>query len=355
MLYDSESPEGEKLIEYAAKEWKHEKHIGETPVQIDKEVVEHGRKAVEAINKVTLAGRNKEELARLKNDVYCYNQLANHYAEKTQAALSVLRYYYSNDINDLKQALPHLQKSVTAYAELARLTKSTYLYANSMQTQQRKIPMRGVNATYKTWVEMLPVFQEELDVFKKNIDSLESHPYTMANQEIKPLSREPVTILSTAKEEYELKEGISLFTDTTLLVKTFVKDLQQLKGLRLSFKEQVAKGINITFTCNKPVKVLVGFFDHKSSLYLKAPELETNATANDYGQSEIKISNALVIPGMPSVNIHTYSFKAGTNTLVLAKGVCLVLGFVKEEEPMKVYDALLNEPGRKNIDWLFEN
>jgi hypothetical protein len=355
MLYDSESPEGEKLIEYAAKEWKHEKHIGETPVQIDKEVVEHGRKAVEAINKVTLAGRNKEELARLKNDVYCNNQLAIHYAEKTQAALSVLRYNYSNDINDLKQALPHLQKSVTAYAELARLTQSTYLYANSMQTQQRKIPMRGVNATYKTWVEMLPVFQKELDVFTKNIDSLESHPNTVDKQVSKPLSKEAVTILSGAKEEYELKEGISLFTDTTLLVKTFAKDLEQLKGTRLSFKEQVAKGTSITFANSKPVKVLVGFFDHKSSLYLKAPELETNASANDYGQSEIKISNALVIPGMPAVNIHTYSFKAGTNTLVLAKGVCLVLGFVKEEEPMKVYDALLNEPGKKNIDWLFEN
>jgi predicted RNA-binding Zn-ribbon protein involved in translation (DUF1610 family) len=41
LLYDAESPVGEKLIEYAEKEWKHEPHIGETPTQIIKEIKEH--------------------------------------------------------------------------------------------------------------------------------------------------------------------------------------------------------------------------------------------------------------------------------------------------------------------------
>ena len=49
LLYDSESPEGEKLIEYAEKEWKREKHIGETAVQIINEVQQHGQQAVAAI------------------------------------------------------------------------------------------------------------------------------------------------------------------------------------------------------------------------------------------------------------------------------------------------------------------
>jgi hypothetical protein len=49
----------------------------------------------------------------------------------------------------------------------------------------------------------------------------------------------------------------------------------------------------------------VGFFKptrvafSKDTIFLKAPELETNASANDYGQSETKIANALVIKGMP--------------------------------------------------------
>jgi hypothetical protein len=132
------------LIQYAEKEWKGEKHIGETPVQIISEVRTHGEKSVAAIEaagkNVTL---NKAEFERLKNDMYCYQSLANHFAYKAEAALDVLRYKYSNDIKDLEKALPVLEKSISSYKQLVALTKGTYLYANSMQTQQRKIPIRG--------------------------------------------------------------------------------------------------------------------------------------------------------------------------------------------------------------------
>src|SRR5690606_23920598 len=49
MLYESEAPEGEMIIEYAEKESKNQPHIGETPIKVADEVVIHGRKAVEAI------------------------------------------------------------------------------------------------------------------------------------------------------------------------------------------------------------------------------------------------------------------------------------------------------------------
>jgi hypothetical protein len=106
---------------------------------------------------------------------------------------------------------------------------------------------------------------------------------------------------------------------------------------------------------------LVGFFKpqkaafSKDTIFLKEPELETNASANDYGQAEIKIANGLVIKGMPAVNIHSYSFGAGTNTLKLAKGICVIIGFVDGEQVIPVYDAGLSENGvKKEIDWLFE-
>jgi hypothetical protein len=39
----------------------------------------------------------------------------------------------------------------------------------------------------------------------------------------------------------------------------------------------------------------------------------------------------------------------------LAKGACIVLGFVNGKEPVSVYDAGLTEQGiKKEIDWLFE-
>ena len=115
------------------------------------------------------------------------------------------------------------------------------------------------------------------------------------------------------------------------------------------------------FHNSKPVKVLVGYFQPtraaftKDTIFLKAPELETNASANDYGQADTKIANALVIKGMPPVNIHSYSFGAGDNVLKLAKGICLILGFVDGETVIPSYDAGLTEGGMKReIDWLFE-
>ena len=129
----------------------------------------------------------------------------------------------------------------------------------------------------------------------------------------------------------------------------------------MSHRKQVKDGVNITFTADKPVKVLVGFFHPvraaftKDTVFLKAPELETNASANDYGQAETKIANAVVIKGMPPVNMHSYSFNAGTHTLKLAKGVALIIGFADGDQPIPLYDAGLTESGTKReIDWLFE-
>jgi hypothetical protein len=139
-----------------------------------------------------------------------------------------------------------------------------------------------------------------------------------------------------------------------LAVTAVAKELEGLKGIQCSFKKQVKEGTSLEFINEKPLKVLVGFFVQKSKEFLKEPELETNAGANDHGEAETKIANAMVITGMPSVNIHTYSFKPGKNSLVLAKGACLILGFVAEDEPLKTYDAGLNDLNTKNIDWLFE-
>ena len=108
--------------------------------------------------------------------MYCYQALANNYAEKAEAAIYVLRYKYSNDLKDLETALPHLEKSLAHYKKLASLTNGTYLYANSMQTQQRKIPVGGNDGKMKTWVELLPVYEQELASFKRNIDSLKTSP-----------------------------------------------------------------------------------------------------------------------------------------------------------------------------------
>ncbi|RYY09698.1 MAG: hypothetical protein EOO36_21800, partial [Cytophagaceae bacterium] len=98
MLYESEAPEGEMIIEYAEKEAKGEPHVGETPPQVADEVVAHGQRAVAAIERAAPGiTKNKAEFARLQNDMHCYDALANFYAEKARAALLTLRYKYSKN------------------------------------------------------------------------------------------------------------------------------------------------------------------------------------------------------------------------------------------------------------------
>ncbi|MGQ7855916.1 alpha-d-galacturonidase [Pedobacter sp. WC2501] len=352
LLYESEAPEGEMIIDYAEKEWKKQGHIGETPVQIAREVVEHGKKAIQSINEAAPnVKKDTAEFKRLKNDIYCYDAMANFYAEKVKAALWILRYKYSNQISDLEQALPFLQKSVNHYAALVQLTDHNYLYANSMQTKQRKIPMRGVDKTFIHWREMLPVFTKELNHFKQSIDSLKSIKIgTIAAST--PYKTADVKVLNEA-ESYIIAKDASLFTDTAVKIKEVAAQLSGLRGIKLSKAQQIKNGTEIKFSANSPVKLLVGFFNQKNPQYLAPPQLETDASANNYGQSEIKISNALVPYGFPAVNVHAYAFPAGTHTLNLGKGVCLVLGFIDDKQELRIFNAGLDGRG-KDIDWLFE-
>jgi hypothetical protein len=354
LMYDAESPEGEMIIDYAAKDWKHEPHIGETPVQIAAEIITHGKKATAAIESAAAAvTRNKEEFQRIRSDMEAYNLLANHYAAKARAAIQVLRFKYSNDVADLEKALPLLQQSVAYYKQLADLTKKTYLYANSMQTQQRRIPIRGVDGTFKTWVEVLIPFEKELQVFEHKLDSLKLiHSKPAAAVKLEVLRNAAVQWLGNTAT-YQLVTGAKVFSDSMLTIGKHAPELLGLDAVLLSKLQQQQQGTTLKFSATTPVNILVGYFNTKEPGYLKEPELETNAGANDYGQSEIKIANAIIVNGI-AVNIHSFSFAAGTHELVLAKGACLIVGVTAQSQVIKPYDAGLNDPYTKNIDWLFE-
>jgi hypothetical protein len=352
LLYESEAPEGEMIIDYAEKEWKKQGHIGETPMRVALEVVAHGKEAIKAINQVKDITQNEEEFRRLKNDMYCYDAMANFYADKVKAALWILRYKYSNEVVDLQKALPFLKSSLAHYSDLVKLTESEYLYANSMQTKQRKIPMRGVDKTFIHWKEMLPVYTKELNHFERSIDSLQTiKPGAVAK--VTPYENAVVKLISPGLESVTLGQGLSVFADTTVVLKEITPELAGLRGLKLAMHKQVKLGTAISFENNQPVKVLVAFFNQKDPKYLLPPQLEIDASANNYGQAEIKISNALVLNGFPPANVHAYSFPAGTNTLTLAKGACLVLGFIPEQQELRIFNAGLDGRG-KDIDWLFE-
>ncbi|QGW28868.1 alpha-d-galacturonidase [Phnomibacter ginsenosidimutans] len=358
LLYDAEAPEGEMILDYVDKVQNGLPHVGETPTQIAGEVMLHGNKAVAALQSIANNIRsNKAEFNRLYNDMLCYQAMANHFSHKVQAAVQLLQYKYSKQVPDLEKAVPLLQQSVKDYAQLARLTKGSYLYANSMQTQQRKIPMRGVNGTYKHWTEMLPVFENELTVFQRKIDSLKKEKDVLIHARL-PL---PAVKVQSAEAGKTLQPGISLFADTTVIIRQLAPELNGLALQPQSFKRQLAAATEWTFTADKPVKILVGYFKTQraafttDTTFAKAPELETNASADDYGQAEIKISNAMAIDGLPAVQVHAYTFTAGTHTLKLPKGLCIILGAIDAQSHVPVYDAgLMSDKRQQNIDWLFE-
>ena len=217
--------------------------------------------------------------------------------------------------------------------------------------------MRGVDGTYKHWKEMLPVFAKELNTFRHKIDSLKSNASKIIPV-AKPFNNAAV---HAAVNYIQLENGAALFPDTALVIENVASELKALNAIVIPFQQMQQTAKEISFTADKPVKVLVGYFKTqrgaftKDTVFLKAPELETNASADDYGQAEIKISNAIAIEGMPPVNVHVYSFKAGSNTLKLEKGVCLILGFVDGDTIIPVYDAgLMGDLRNKNMDWLFE-
>ena len=353
LMYESEAPEGEMIIDYAKKEWENEKHIGETPIQVANEVEKHGELAVKAINSAADAvTKNKEEFNRLKNDIYAYDAMARFYANKTRAAVQVLRFKYSDDISDLEKALPFLTQSVNDYAELTKLTENTYLYANSMQTKQRKIPMRGVDATYIHWKEMLPVYQKELIDFKKHIDLLKKSS-SGGRVVIEPFKNAMVKFVSKDLSFYNLELDSKISKGEMVTAQQIAPELIGLKAIKFDKSDQIMEGTTLTFEHTEPVKVLVAFYKETKAGDLAPPTLETDASANDFGQAEIKIANAIKTNEGRLLNLHSYTFPKGKNTLSLGKGAVLVLGFINENEPLRIHNAGFDGSG-KDIDWLFE-
>ncbi|MFC4873810.1 hypothetical protein [Negadavirga shengliensis] len=355
-FYESCGPEGEILIEYAEKEWNGEPHLGETPPQIVDEVVRHGEKALAAIENAAETVRdNQEEFERLRNDVHAYKAFADFFSEKVKAAMWVLRYGHSKEVADLEKALPHLKASVSHYRDLVALTKDRYLYANSMQTAQRRIPIGGDGGKHKTWEEMLPHYERELDNFERNLALIqEAGGEAIGTAPKEPWEPVAVEWLDKPGTVMDLEAGKSLYTDAPSGILQMADELKNLKGLVLKASEQENKGTQLRFRADRPVKLVVGYFNTDERRYLMPPTLETDAAGNVRGQAEVLLANAMEINGQPRVNVHTFLFGTGEQELSLDPGKILILGFVDGEEELDSRDVgLIGEEEREAVDWVF--
>ena len=371
-FYESCGPPGEKLIEFVEKSYTHERHVGELPLKVAESCLKHAQQAVASLYALRHEpiARNKEFI-RLYNDACCYLLFTQSFRSKIYGAQSVLLYKFAKDkfLLDIENAIKALTHSLEYWSELSRITDETYYHANSMQTAQRRIPIGGNNGKYKTWSEMLPIYEEELENLKVNFEKLreariqarkdKENGITRTAPEVKrAVTASCVTMekagspnCTTTPPVITLQKGARLFEQREEAIDTIAPELEGLQALILNRDTTRIEGTRVVFDCDRPVQMLVGFFMDDDPKWASPPKLETDATGNEYGQAEPIISNAIHMKDMPIVNIHAYHFKAGHHDINLPRGIIMVAGFTTSD--IKPRDANLQGAGGE-IDWLFQ-
>ncbi len=352
-FYESCGPEGEKLIEYVEKEWKKQPHMGEMPLDIIAQAIAHGDKAVAAVDSVQgKITRNKEEFERLRNDMYCYREFAYFFENKVKAAKLILDYQWGRDSKNLDAAIPLIEKSLEHYKKLVDLTKDSYLYANSMQTAQRAIPISGLDGKNKTWAELYVHYQKELENYKTNLAMLKTQLNAPAKKIIIPALPIANVKLISNNPTVKFRTGDSLYSDYPSKIKEAAPELANMTPWFMNANAQRENGTAVEFETDKPVKLLIGYYRDDHRRFAKAPKLETDASANIYGQAEPVLFNAIRIEGLPPVNVHAYHFDAGQHKLLLPKGLIMVIGFTNAN--IKQRNAgLAGLDEDESMDWMF--
>ncbi len=333
-LWESQSPAGERLKEFAEREAKGLPHVGETPPQICAEVEEVSARAVAAIERAApLVTRDTAEFARLRNDVHAIRALSQHCAATASAALEVLRYQHTKHLSHMQRAAILLAASVDHFRELTRLTTGTYTAANSMQTSQRRVPLPGgvggQRANYH-WSQLLPVYEKELADFRAQVAALE-HPDKAAVRSHAPLPPAKFQLLMPGVETFTVQLGNTAFADSDAVLTSVAPELEGLQGVKLPLADlQANRAPAIRFSCAAPVRVLVGYFTARGPEWRKPPELETDATAGERGGVEALLTHAVEFNSLPALNVHAFTYPAGTHTLeIRGTGAYVVLGFVQ--------------------------
>ena len=329
-LWESQSPPGERLKDFAEREWKKLAHEGETPVSINAEVLAFSAQAVAAIDDAApLVTKNAEEFARLRNDVHAIRAMSENYVAKTEAAMAVLRHGYSRDLADMEAAERALAASLEAFRTLTALTKDAYKAANSMQTAQRRIPVpggkNGQAANYH-WTQLLPIYEQELADFRAQVTALKN-PAAAGGRSHAPLTPAKWKLLTPGLTTYTVQVGNTVFPDSPATFTAVAPELEALQGIGLP---RTGTPPPIEFECTEPVRVLIGYFNAKGPEWRKPPTLETDATAAERGGAEPFLVDAVKFDALPSITVHAFDYPAGRHTLeVRDTGAYLILGVVK--------------------------
>jgi hypothetical protein len=333
-LWESQSPPGERLKEFAAREWNKQPHEGETPPSINAEVLDFSARAVAAIDAAApLVTKNREEFARLRNDVHAIRAMTLNYVAKTEAAMAVLRFNYSKGLADMEAAEKSLATSLDHYRTLTSLTKNAYKAANSMQTSMRRIPVPGSvggKPVNYHWTQLVPLYEKELADFRAQLTALRSPAGPKARTHA-PLAPAEWKLLTPGLETYTVQIGNTAFADSPAAFTAVAPEIEGLQGIKFALADAKAGKLPaIEFETKTACRVLIGYFNVTGNEWRKPPTLETDATAGERGGAEPFIIDGAKFDSLPSVTIHAFDYPAGRHTLdARHPGAYVILGIVK--------------------------
>lgn len=333
-LWESQSPPGERLKEFAARAWNQQPHEGETPVSINAEVLDYSARAVAAIEAAApLVTANREEFARLRNDILAIRAMSQSYVAKTEAAMAVLRYGYSKEIADMERAEQALAASLEHFRTLTALTQDTYTAANSMQTAQRRIPVPGGvggKAANYHWTQLLPIYEKELADFRAQVAALKS-PAGAKGRTHAPLTPAEWRLLTPGLETYTIQTGNTAFSDSPAVFTAVAPELEGLQGIKFALAAARAGQLpKLEFEAKTACRVLIGYFNAPGTGWRQPPTLETDASAAERGGAEPFIVDGAKFDSLPGVTVHAFDYPAGRHTLeVRHTGAFLILGIVR--------------------------
>jgi hypothetical protein len=362
-LWLSVAEAGERLDEYVQNEINGKPHIGETPLDMIEEITffaeTASQKYSDAINNID---NPDEEVLRIGSDIEAVRLLTKSYCEKIKGAIKILTYKYTmddkcmGDISLLQDAQEYMESSLETYRKLAELTDKTYLYANSMQTRQRKIPFPDGDA-FGHWTQCLPEYENELANFKENVENLKKGILPGADdkeEDIEALKAIDFKLISDDAEKYEVVKGTRIFSDCDWQIQSIAAEIDGLSGVRFGLGKAIDGGVKIKIELLEDSLVLIGYMAAGGVEWLKLPELETNTHADDRGGLAVVYANAVKAQGCPPINIHAFKYEKGIHEIYFGTGGFMIAGVVSAAEKLKPRNADLAGEAMDTLDWLYE-
>ncbi|MBQ7915825.1 MAG: hypothetical protein IJ315_03445 [Firmicutes bacterium] len=362
-LWNSVGGKGEQPDAYVQNKIAGKLHVGETPVDMIADTDYYAKLALAAVEEagagITV---NCDEYEMWKTDIQALALLTDSYNRKLEGALKILEYKYTMDENLhadlslLEEAKDKIEANLVSYRALAELTDKTYLFAQSMQTPQRKIPFPN-GEIFGHWTDCLVEYEKEYANLCKHLEEMKAgqYPSTQAEEsEFAPLKAAPYTLLSTEYETYPIKKGEAVFNDTGVKIQNLIPEVSGLTGVRFPHGAAIGGNVKIKVELPQDSKVIIGYMNEKSINWLQVPDLETNTHADDRGGLTPIYKNAMKVQGCPKVNFHMFKYEKGVHEISFDNGGFVFAGVIAADEPVTPRNAEMADESLESLDWLYE-